>query len=133
MTKRPAIICAPQTDWYDISTAPKDGTRVWLWASDFGEVIGWWSEETPDYHTGELGCWVSEWTVHCGKLEDYSTDIRMVCGMTPTHWQPASLPPISAGCFLHIKSQMIDGIREITICETCLEKYGVIKVLGVSA
>ena len=67
------------TEWQDISTAPKDGTHVLLWAAPNNFVdIGFFrqKEDHGDFWTGD--CWQS-W-FHKDRAR-------------PTHWMPLPDPP----------------------------------------
>lgn len=72
------------SEWQPIESAPKDGTRVWLWVSDTF-VGGWWNDNR-----------------YAAKPRPYwSNDKENVRGTTwarnnqPTHWMPLPTPPIT--------------------------------------
>lgn len=82
--------------WHPISTAPKDGTRVILWARQCGVPLDPW--------TWHLGAWHSPWgevTINGEAWDgwdseqtefdpyDGSSQIKIVA----THWQPLPPPP----------------------------------------
>ncbi len=58
------------TDWQPIETAPRDGTRVLVWAHDRAWTADRCSEGVPDF-------WDSDGTF-----------------IQPTHWQPLPAPPV---------------------------------------
>ncbi len=65
-------------EWRPIETAPKDGTRIYLWLADEGfPVLGAWMshepDDDPDWYLFEMGTY--RW------LHDI------------THWQPLPAPP----------------------------------------
>ena len=73
------------TGWQPIETAPRDGTRVWLWLADEGfAVLGIWRplikpepDEAPEmWWLPEMNFWQTDDGLH---------DI--------THWQPLPDPP----------------------------------------
>lgn len=70
----------PVSDWRPIETAPKDGTRLWLYfphkQEDDRQCIGWWQED------GANG---SYWMDHA---DSNITD--------PSHWMPRPAPPTGA-------------------------------------
>lgn len=76
--------------WRDISTAPKDGTRIRLWipytagTEDICADEGYWDAEAGVNHPRipEKGCFRFDG-------DDGPFDIQ------PTHWQPMSAPPVS--------------------------------------
>lgn len=76
---------APGDAWRDISTAPKDGSRVLIaWRDKSGE----WHQRAAvweaDYaHAG--------WTDHAVKSFGYEE----IFSYKPTHWQPLPAPPAS--------------------------------------
>jgi hypothetical protein len=61
------------SEWQDISTAPKDGTRILLFANGRVSVGGF------DPHWSG-NCWVF-------------IDPRIATGTGPTHWMPLPAPP----------------------------------------
>jgi len=65
--------------WQPIDTAPKDGTRVLLYAPtrphDGAQQVGCF---LPPAESGDKGCW---WIAD-GRYQDW-----------PTHWQPLPSPP----------------------------------------
>jgi hypothetical protein len=85
-------------DWQPISTAPKDGTDIWLYSnvgerSSVGPTIGAWTvvkDTASEYHstTGEyLGQSLQEawegWSSYDGGFTEEHP---------PTHWQPVIVP-----------------------------------------
>jgi hypothetical protein len=66
-----------QREWRPIETAPKDGTRIYLWLADEGfEQTATW-RNIDDWE----GWWLWEW--------DCGADIHDI-----THWTPSLMPPI---------------------------------------
>ena len=63
------------SDWQDISTAPKDGTRLLLWMRE------WAAPSTGQYY-GESSGWGMFWD---GAMYRFQ----------PTHWMPLPAPPHS--------------------------------------
>lgn len=63
------------SDWRDISTAPKDGTRIMVWNSFAGVYSSaYLNGEWPLYGWGNEGVWYPR----------------------PTHWMPLPDAPVSA-------------------------------------
>ena len=82
---------ADANGWRDISTAPKDGSRIHVWGAgyDYPEVIYW--EEYPEEfraETGDDGYW------RCA--DELLADIADVPFDELTHWQPLPAPPVTA-------------------------------------
>ncbi len=75
----------PGSMWRPIDTAPKDGTRVLLYATLFGASLGGHDLE-KDY-----GQWViiAAWDDQYGMWLDGSQ-----CTPVPTHWMPLPSPPV---------------------------------------
>lgn len=77
------------SEWQDISTAPKDGTKFFLWAPgyEWPEVIYW--EEYPDdeaiQEAGDDGFW--------RYADDLFADVADVDIDDATHWMPLPKPP----------------------------------------
>lgn len=69
---------SPDSGWRPIETAPKDGTRVWLYYPDAykddRQVVGWYDRDIRD---GD------RWVDHADAME-FSE---------PTHWMPRPEPP----------------------------------------
>lgn len=63
------IRAALSEEWADISTAPRDGTRVLIW-NGFGQAVVSWD------------CVYDNWRVSAGAI------VR-----NPTHWMPLPRPP----------------------------------------
>lgn len=65
--------------WRPIDSAPKDGTRLWLFwpgcGPDDSQSVGWWHESIH-------GCW---WMDHADTERQ-----------DPTHWMPLPAPPVSS-------------------------------------
>lgn len=73
--------------WQPIKTAPKDGTRIVLYAAqwtDDGVTLGEWSER--------IGCWSAD----AGCMEDGPAMTSDVLD-GPTHWMPVPAPPAQGG------------------------------------
>jgi hypothetical protein len=71
-----------ETGWQPIETAPKDGTRVILWAPDY-----------CDYAVGGEWCdRVGAWDAECGMMDDGPAMFEDECD-GPTHWRPFPAPP----------------------------------------
>ena len=66
--------------WRDISSAPKDGTRIIIYDPRYGPLEGLWNE--PDDYRGMSGNidW-HDWLGIDGEIYE------------PTHWQPLPAPP----------------------------------------
>ena len=64
---------APPT-WFDIATAPKDGTRVLMFDSEAFKIV-------------TIGLWEGAWID-----EDVSHGTHT---WQPTHWQPLPTPPVT--------------------------------------
>lgn len=63
---------ARASDWQPIETAPRDGSRLWLYEPSYG-YEGWWHEDWP---RGE-----AYW------MDDRDSEPE------PTHWRPLPDPP----------------------------------------
>lgn len=76
------VICGKCSDWQDISTAPKDGTRVDLWCVNMeGPGVRFSScRLQPDSVEGDF--WADQ---HGYRLSNH--------GCVPTHWRPLPTPP----------------------------------------
>lgn len=76
------------SEWMDISTAPKDGTRVDLWAAERRRYV---SERITD-------CWFmdGQW-VHHRTIYDPETPDDLAFLYNVTHWMPLPNPPSAAG------------------------------------
>lgn len=83
----PSGVSVPSTGWQDISTAPKDGTKVDLWMEVYACAITFgMSDEfrVPD-------CWfVDGYWVH-----DYGSTVRKLRTEYLTHWAPIQQGPAS--------------------------------------
>ncbi len=69
--------------WRSIRTAPKDGTRIWLWFPNLQRYqVGWFGKGDNPYAGGEFGepCW------RVGRSYFYGA-----CPEEPSLWMP--LPP----------------------------------------
>jgi hypothetical protein len=66
------------TEWQPIETAPKDGTRLLVWANNLWRepAIAYWSRSGPL----NPPCWVGG-HCHVGHIDQ------------PTHWMPLPTPP----------------------------------------
>ena len=69
-----AAIAAMGEQWRDISSAPKDGSRIWL--ADAKSVV------TGRWHV-PVGAWQCDWVVGSA-------------GDRVTHWMPLPAPPVTA-------------------------------------
>ena len=72
------------SEWQDISTAPKDGTVVDLWAA-----------ERERYDNSRItDCFFvrGQW-VHTRTIYDEDTDDELAPLFNPTHWMPLPPPP----------------------------------------
>lgn len=65
--------------WQDISTAPKDGTRILACESDTVFICSWYR------HSATLGHWHNP--------DDGSPIGQMFDEYNPTHWMPVPSPP----------------------------------------
>lgn len=84
------------SEWQDISTAPKDGTKIDVWCVNdvFGEPIGrvpdaWWSEEHEEWSAG--ASWLSR---------PIEAPVATATGrpvVKVTHWMPKPQPPTLGG------------------------------------
>jgi len=76
--------------WQDITTVPRDGTRVLLAQGETVEIGKWVAEETGHDETvsEKGGKRVQEWVVSSTGYWDDVTTIY-----DPTHWQPIPTPP----------------------------------------
>lgn len=74
--------CPVGNEWQDISTAPKDGTRVivGVWVHDAFDDETFWADWIESY---------SEFKPHWGE-DDTNGD-------EPTHWMPLPPPPNTGG------------------------------------
>lgn len=72
----PSGVLVPYDGWQDISTAPKDGTRVQLYSVTEGQDVGRWE---PEY--APVG-WMD--------AQGYT-----IWGVT--HWKPLGPPPVGSG------------------------------------
>jgi len=83
------------SEWLDISTAPKDGTAIWLFYE--GEiVIGYFQPPEP---WDEKGAWFAKASFRRRSHERNQPDDifgTYTFGATPTHWQPLPAPPSQA-------------------------------------
>ena len=82
------------SEWRDISTAPKDGTRIRLLIpydrQIFSEAecadVGFW--EPPDHETkGDIGMGIPQWGVDDGGCWRFDGDDGRF-DIQPTHWMP---------------------------------------------
>lgn len=62
-------------EWQDISTAPKDGTRVLLTDGLNTASVGFWRRTYEEWHPNEM------------------TEINWWRMQPPTHWMPLPKPP----------------------------------------
>lgn len=92
---RSALIAATQQSpisgegWQDISTAPKDGTRV-IGFTKFGvEVVKWHEWDGAEY--GSRTGWIGVEQDSTCYPESY---LRAVATYQPTHWRPLPAPPV---------------------------------------
>jgi len=75
--------------WQDISTAPKDGTRV-IGFTKFGvEVVKWHEWDGAEY--GSRTGWIGVEQDSTCYPESY---LRAVATYQPTHWRPLPAPPV---------------------------------------
>jgi hypothetical protein len=73
-----------QNEWRDIESAPKDGTRVWLWWDGKLRLAHWHEAENPPSIGGRFANWLTD-------------DKGSVSAVTkPSHWMPLPDPPSSA-------------------------------------
>jgi hypothetical protein len=79
--------------WQPIKTAPKDGSRILLFTSDFGAVEGWWDAGVQNFYASQVG-WASydPQNANGDWVSDFrpDDDKRLYCGCTPHQW--ATLP-----------------------------------------
>jgi hypothetical protein len=78
--------------WFDISSAPKDGTAIWVW-HDGEAFLGLC--EPPNGHWRTTDTWHLKACVE--RVSDGLDKIFgcFVRGPEPTHWQPLPAPPAS--------------------------------------
>lgn len=92
----PADAPSPTTDWQDIATAPKDGTKVLIaWLDDAGEWqqrSAWFEREfnIEDVTDDDATIWRQAWTDN--RVQSFGNE--EVCEYLPTHWQPLPAPPL---------------------------------------
>lgn len=89
--------------WRDISSAPRDGTRILLCKSGFQPAIGSWYrlQDRGDWGTfptdgGAIAWWI------CGDPEDFPTEDEFLDAVMQRHynpdvWQPLPAPPEGEG------------------------------------
>jgi hypothetical protein len=78
---------APRMQWQPIETAPKDGTRVWIYVPDFDPneyVASFAHTDLPDDHED----YWEGWTFADEVLINHSCEEP-----EPTHWMPLPAPP----------------------------------------
>jgi hypothetical protein len=85
---------SPSRGWQPIETAPKDGTRIWIFTPGYTQENGyrhepfmltaWWDE-----NEGEDGALVAP-------LSDGFEVAVTYHFASPTHWMPLPPPPVSA-------------------------------------
>lgn len=80
--------------WMPIETAPKDGTRIFLWKGSWlSAPVGWWGDD-GDWD-GCLGWCLADEFLSYGQCAEafigYKEDIDDGC--MPTHWMPLPTPP----------------------------------------
>lgn len=75
------------SDWQAIETAPKDGTRVDLWAKC-------WRPFDDQFSTARFpACY---WTKGDSMTNHNAHWMRLDSGWYPTHWMPEPAPPSAA-------------------------------------
>jgi hypothetical protein len=79
-------------NWQDISTAPKDGTIIFVWADDYQWPEAVFYEKYDDETAAEVGE-PGYWRFAEGILADNAT----VEFGTLTHWMPLPSPPRDGG------------------------------------
>lgn len=82
-------------EWKDISTAPKDGTGIFIWNEKWklSPIAEWYYFTAIESHAGDCNCWgwAIDEAVDLGQHEDgalvYEDDPM------PTHWDYVRTPP----------------------------------------
>jgi hypothetical protein len=73
--------------WQDISTAPKDGTRILLWcAAPMLPTVGWWEPQASRSKPRPFWCSERAWLFGNSWARESQ----------PTHWMPLPAPPEAA-------------------------------------
>ena len=101
-----AVEGAPGSDepsrsgWQPIETAPKDGTRIWVYGNGVHDVASW--SDGKDHEPDELGIaddgWDAGWVSYHGWFfpgASFGPEEHQRDGTQPTHWMP--LPPTPEG------------------------------------
>lgn len=106
MIARADAALAAMPGWQPIETAPKDGTRILAWARGTDEsgaellwmgIIKWYEPIFETEHRwGVKAHWAGLASAHNERrtYPDGSSAIFPV-SMTPTHWMPAPVPPLT--------------------------------------
>lgn len=85
MVERAAVLALVDADgWQPISTAPKDGTRVDLWAKCW---------RPSDDGFSEMRCPNCYWTKGDSEMNRRAAWVNLETGWYPTHWRPLQAPP----------------------------------------
>lgn len=81
------------SEWQDISTAPRDGTTIDLWHSEYGRYPAhFWG--LPEHSCGEDGRYCdSDWHRMAEGWVDSAFNEIMLDAEDFTHWMPLPQPP----------------------------------------
>lgn len=85
----PATLQALKDAWQPISTAPKDGTDIFL----FGWCLDWTKDNSKraEFQVMTIGFWND----HIGGFQSERDDTADY--FEPTHWMPLPPPPVEEG------------------------------------
>lgn len=113
-------------DWQDISTAPRDGTRILILVADDYVVEGFWRDDIEDFYKSQkgwgsfdpenkMGTWVSYGLI---AGDDQG---RLFCGQTPKYWMPKPpLPPRPESNPMTTPNTVIERVaRAIAVAGEC--------------
>ena len=78
------------TGWQPIETAPKDGTKIDLWA-DGGRLVDARWRSISEMHEDDPETYAWYWP----EIEtegEYARWVEVQIGIAPTHWKPITIP-----------------------------------------
>lgn len=84
----PASVPVEPSGWQDISTAPKDGTRIDVWLGD-GDA------EDIEFYCAKGSRRSTDWHWKSGRFRPAMGLQIPVVTVRPTHWMPLPSPPLS--------------------------------------